>query len=488
MPKEPREYTRIIYNPDKIDRSKRVAPGCEVDSKNIVKGTRRRKNLNYNVTEAFYNEGEFLKSKRKSKNTLETRAKTTVVPKKRSSEKKGEKKAKKQEESNKENVKNKNESENEENEQQQKEELPLSNEIVKMIKKLGGVVKIAKGTKKFHEHIMPQCIKMFADVDWRKDTKDKESELKLYKSSGKFEFEEMEFCVADFPLDEKQAFSFLKDTTDRIVIGSSPDIVLVAKIEDAHDTTDPLIHVINEEKILGTAKLSEILKDCSLFEEEMKDEIEKVEERDLTLVGSHGVGKSSIIIQFIANNFIDSYDPTIEDTYRKAFVVYQKAVFTTILDTVPFTEEEIPNRYFLKDGFLNNSGIMYICAINDLYSLESLEDYFKLIFKLKQTNLYPCILCITKYDLPEIEHVITKETVKLFLDKMIVKGYLFKKCPILFNSSKTNLNIYKSFEEIVQECKVDYNIDIFKLVQKVNKYGHKFITNSTTNNSKCLVQ
>ena len=39
------------------------------------------------------------------------------------------------------------------------------------------------------------------------------------------------------------------------------------------------------------------------------------------VLGSGGVGKSSIIIQFCQNHFIEQYDPTIEDSYRKMIQV-----------------------------------------------------------------------------------------------------------------------------------------------------------------------
>ena len=39
------------------------------------------------------------------------------------------------------------------------------------------------------------------------------------------------------------------------------------------------------------------------------------------ILGSGGVGKSSICTQFVMNHFIDQYDPTIEDSYRKQVVV-----------------------------------------------------------------------------------------------------------------------------------------------------------------------
>lgn len=39
------------------------------------------------------------------------------------------------------------------------------------------------------------------------------------------------------------------------------------------------------------------------------------------MVGSGGVGKSSITVRFVSNTFVDNYDPTIEDSYRKQFRV-----------------------------------------------------------------------------------------------------------------------------------------------------------------------
>ena len=35
------------------------------------------------------------------------------------------------------------------------------------------------------------------------------------------------------------------------------------------------------------------------------------------MVGAGGVGKSALTIQLIQNHFVDEYDPTIEDSYRK---------------------------------------------------------------------------------------------------------------------------------------------------------------------------
>ncbi|KAF6006946.1 Ras- protein rsr1 [Brettanomyces bruxellensis] len=53
----------------------------------------------------------------------------------------------------------------------------------------------------------------------------------------------------------------------------------------------------------------------------------------LVVLGAGGVGKSCLTVQFVQEVYIDSYDPTIEDSYTKEIEVDGRACNLEILDT-----------------------------------------------------------------------------------------------------------------------------------------------------------
>lgn len=45
----------------------------------------------------------------------------------------------------------------------------------------------------------------------------------------------------------------------------------------------------------------------------------------VVVLGSGGVGKSALTVQFVSGCFIEKYDPTIEDFYRKEIEVRKRS-------------------------------------------------------------------------------------------------------------------------------------------------------------------
>lgn len=72
------------------------------------------------------------------------------------------------------------------------------------------------------------------------------------------------------------------------------------------------------------------------------------------MVGSGGVGKSALTLQFMYGDFIEEYDPTKADSYRKKTTLDGQECFIDILDTAGQEEYAAirDNYYRSGEGFL----------------------------------------------------------------------------------------------------------------------------------------
>ena len=61
--------------------------------------------------------------------------------------------------------------------------------------------------------------------------------------------------------------------------------------------------------------------------------VSRMREYKIVVLGSGGVGKSALTVQFVQGIFVEKYDPTIEDSYRKQVEVDGSQCMLEILDT-----------------------------------------------------------------------------------------------------------------------------------------------------------
>jgi Ras family protein len=76
--------------------------------------------------------------------------------------------------------------------------------------------------------------------------------------------------------------------------------------------------------------------------------------RKIAIMGFRAVGKSSLTIQFVENHFVDSYDPTIENTFVKNVVYKGQDYIIQVVDTAGQDEYSIfPSSYTVNiHGYL----------------------------------------------------------------------------------------------------------------------------------------
>uniref|UniRef100_A0A8C9AXY6 small monomeric GTPase n=1 Tax=Prolemur simus TaxID=1328070 RepID=A0A8C9AXY6_PROSS len=125
-------------------------------------------------------------------------------------------------------------------------------------------------------------------------------------------------------------------------------------------------------------------------------------EYKLVVVGAGGVGKSALTIQLIQNHFVDEYDPTIEDSYRKQVVIDGETCLLDILDTAGQEEYSAMRDQYMRTG----EGFLCVFAINNTKSFEDIHQYSshlpplrEQIKRVKDSDDVPMVLVGNKCDL-----------------------------------------------------------------------------------------
>ncbi|KAL9644656.1 hypothetical protein ABK040_015395 [Willaertia magna] len=120
-------------------------------------------------------------------------------------------------------------------------------------------------------------------------------------------------------------------------------------------------------------------KSASETSKKKKEEKQK-EEVKLVVFGSGGVGKSALIVQLIQNVFVEHYDPTLEDSYRRdAILENKKEIIMDILDTAGQEEFVTLRDQYIRQG----EGFVIVYSITNRNSFEEIESFIEHILHTK---------------------------------------------------------------------------------------------------------
>ena len=146
------------------------------------------------------------------------------------------------------------------------------------------------------------------------------------------------------------------------------------------------------------------------------------------VLGPGAVGKTALTIRFLSDNFIDEYEPTIEDFYRKQIDVEKIGkVSLEIYDTAGQEEfSTMQDEYYRTgDGFLLVYNITSMLSYNDLQ-----DTYNKLITAREVVNenapLPPIVLAGNKCDLEPQRQVSINDGKRLGIIYIYIYIYIYK--------------------------------------------------------------
>jgi len=164
-------------------------------------------------------------------------------------------------------------------------------------------------------------------------------------------------------------------------------------------------------------------------------------EYKLVVVGAGGVGKSALTIQLIQNHFVDEYDPTIEDSYRKQVVIDGETCLLDILDTAGQEEYSAMRDQYMRTG----EGFMLVFAVNNNKSFEDINSYREQIKRVKDAEEVPMVLVGNKGDLPS-------RNVDIARARELARNFSI---PFVETSAKTRMGVDNAFYTLVREIRKD---------------------------------
>ncbi|AEO60565.1 hypothetical protein MYCTH_2145069 [Thermothelomyces thermophilus ATCC 42464] len=160
-------------------------------------------------------------------------------------------------------------------------------------------------------------------------------------------------------------------------------------------------------------------------------------EYKLVVVGGGGVGKSCLTIQLIQSHFVDEYDPTIEDSYRKQCIIDDEVALLDVLDTAGQEEYSAMREQYMRTG----EGFLLVYSITSRESFEEIRTFQQQILRVKDKDVFPMVVVGNKLDLASERKVSVEE------GKALANEF---NCMFLETSAKTNTNVEQAFFEVVR--------------------------------------
>ncbi|CAH0562449.1 unnamed protein product [Brassicogethes aeneus] len=161
-------------------------------------------------------------------------------------------------------------------------------------------------------------------------------------------------------------------------------------------------------------------------------------EYKIVVLGSGGVGKSALTVQFVQGIFVEKYDPTIEDSYRKQVEVDGQQCMLEILDTAGTEQFTAMRDLYMKNG----QGFVLVYSITAQSTFNDLQDLREQILRVKDTDDVPMVLVGNKCDLEE-ERVVGKEQ-----GTNLARQF---NCAFMETSAKAKINVYEVFFDLVRQ-------------------------------------
>ncbi|KAI8899957.1 small GTPase superfamily [Globomyces pollinis-pini] len=158
------------------------------------------------------------------------------------------------------------------------------------------------------------------------------------------------------------------------------------------------------------------------------------------MVGSGGVGKSAITLQYMYGDFTEDYEPTKADSYRKKVNLDNQETFIDILDTAGQEEYAAIRDNYYRSG----EGFLCVFSILEQESFQHTQEFRDQICRVLDDETIPFILVGNKLDVADKRKVSVREA------ELKAKEW---GCTYMETSAKTRQNVEEIFDKIMRQIR-----------------------------------
>lgn len=144
-------------------------------------------------------------------------------------------------------------------------------------------------------------------------------------------------------------------------------------------------------------------------------------------------------VQFVQGIYIDTYDPTIEDSYSKEIEVDGRACNLEILDTAGVAQFTAMRELYIKNG----NGFILVYSVTDKKSLEELLAIREQIIRIKGSSSVPMVLVGNKCDLNDERELQPEDGINVSKE--------WNKVPFYESSAMYKMNVDDAFVDVVRQ-------------------------------------
>ncbi|KAJ7719545.1 ras protein [Mycena maculata] len=163
----------------------------------------------------------------------------------------------------------------------------------------------------------------------------------------------------------------------------------------------------------------------------------------VVVLGDGGVGKTALAVQFTLNCF--TYDPTIEDAYRKQVVVDDRMCFVEVIDTAGQEEYATLRDQWVREG----QGFILVYSITSRTTFDRLEVFRQSVRRAKRGD--PVLILVGNKCDKAYQREVSKE-----------EGAAMARqfgCDFMETSAKTAQNVERVFTSLVRALRQTRNLE-----------------------------